>query len=175
MLILGIESSCDETGVALVESGGAAVPVLRSHALFSQVDMHQAYGGVVPELASRDHIRRVLPLTELVLRDAGPTGGRGRGRFHARAGAGRRAAGGAGVACALGAALERPVLGVHHLEGHLLSPFLSADPPEFPVCRAAGLGRPHPADAGGRGGALRHCWARPSTTPRARPSTNPPS
>ena len=71
MLILGIESSCDETGVALVESGGAAVPVLRSHALFSQVDMHQAYGGVVPELASRDHIRRVLPLTELVLRDAG--------------------------------------------------------------------------------------------------------
>jgi N6-L-threonylcarbamoyladenine synthase len=133
MLILGIESSCDETGVALVESGGAAVPVLRSHALFSQVDMHQAYGGVVPELASRDHIRRVLPLTELVLRDAGcrladvdvVAFTRGPGLAGALLV-------GAGVACALGAALERPVLGVHHLEGHLLSPFLSADPPEFP-------------------------------------------
>ena len=133
MLILGIESSCDETGVALVEFGGAAVPVLRSHALFSQVDMHQAYGGVVPELASRDHIRRVLPLTELVLRDAGcrladvdvVAFTRGPGLAGALLV-------GAGVACALGASLERPVLGVHHLEGHLLSPFLSADPPEFP-------------------------------------------
>ena len=72
MLILGIESSCDETGVALVESGAAAVPVLRSHALYSQIEMHQAYGGVVPELASRDHIRRVLPLTDA---------GAGRGRL----------------------------------------------------------------------------------------------
>jgi tRNA A37 threonylcarbamoyltransferase TsaD len=62
MIVLGIESSCDETGVALVEAAGTRVPVLRAHALHSQVDMHQAYGGVVPELASRDHIRRVLPL-----------------------------------------------------------------------------------------------------------------
>jgi N6-L-threonylcarbamoyladenine synthase len=133
MLILGIESSCDETGVALVESGSAAVPVLRAHALFSQIEMHQAYGGVVPELASRDHIRRVLPLTDEVLRDAGCSltdvdvvaFTRGPGLAGALLV-------GAGVACALGAALERPVLGVHHLEGHLLSPFLSADPPEFP-------------------------------------------
>ena len=71
MIVLGIESSCDETGVALVESAGTGVPALRAHALHSQVDMHQAYGGVVPELASRDHIRRVLPLAEQVLAESG--------------------------------------------------------------------------------------------------------
>ncbi len=133
-LILGIESSCDETGVALVRlPEGGAVPTLLSHALHSQIEMHQAYGGVVPELASRDHIRRVLPLTEAVLAESG----------HALADIdvvaftrGPGLAGallvGAGVACALGAALDKPVLGVHHLEGHLLSPFLSQDPPQFP-------------------------------------------
>ncbi|MFN8955523.1 MAG: tRNA (adenosine(37)-N6)-threonylcarbamoyltransferase complex transferase subunit TsaD, partial [Burkholderiales bacterium] len=73
MRILGIESSCDETGVALVETMGSAMPRLMSHALFSQIEMHQAYGGVVPELASRDHIRRVLPLTRQVLVEAGAT------------------------------------------------------------------------------------------------------
>ena len=73
MIVLGIESSCDETGVALVDaaSGDAATPRLLGHALHSQVDMHRAYGGVVPELASRDHIRRVLPLTRAVLAEAG--------------------------------------------------------------------------------------------------------
>ena len=71
MKILGIESSCDETGVALVESTDADTPRLLAHALHSQIDMHQAYGGVVPELASRDHIRRVLPLARQVLREAG--------------------------------------------------------------------------------------------------------
>ncbi|MBF9267252.1 tRNA (adenosine(37)-N6)-threonylcarbamoyltransferase complex transferase subunit TsaD, partial [Acidovorax cattleyae] len=71
-LILGIESSCDETGVALVRApADGGVPTLLSHALHSQIDMHQAYGGVVPELASRDHIRRVLPLTETVLAESG--------------------------------------------------------------------------------------------------------
>lgn len=137
-LILGIESSCDETGVALVEasSGEGArggVPRLLAHALHSQIEMHQAYGGVVPELASRDHIRRVLPLTDKVMAEAGRTlkdvdvvaYTRGPGLAGALLV-------GAGVACALGAALGKPVLGVHHLEGHLLSPFLSADPPEFP-------------------------------------------
>ena len=74
LLVLGIESSCDETGVALVRTqSGARVPRLLAHALHSQIEMHQAYGGVVPELASRDHIRRVLPLTEAVLREAGCT------------------------------------------------------------------------------------------------------
>jgi len=131
---LGIESSCDETGVALVRMpADGSVPTLLAHALHSQIDMHRAYGGVVPELASRDHIRRVLPLTQQVLGDAGQTlqdidvvaFTRGPGLAGALLV-------GAGVACALGAALDKPVLGVHHLEGHLLSPFLSADPPEFP-------------------------------------------
>ena len=133
MLVLGIESSCDETGVALVQSQGADLPVLRAQALHSQIDMHQAYGGVVPELASRDHIRRVLPLAETVLAQAGV------GLPQVDVVAFTRGPGlagallvGAGVACALAAALEKPVLGVHHLEGHLLSPFLGADPPQFP-------------------------------------------
>jgi len=133
MRILGIESSCDETGVALVQTTGEALPRLLSHALYSQIDMHQAYGGVVPELASRDHIRRVLPLTRQVLAEAGATLAdidvvaytRGPGLAGALLV-------GSGVACALAASLGKPVLGVHHLEGHLLSPFLSADPPEFP-------------------------------------------
>ncbi|HSU21519.1 MAG TPA: tRNA (adenosine(37)-N6)-threonylcarbamoyltransferase complex transferase subunit TsaD [Variovorax sp.] len=136
MLVLGIESSCDETGVALVETraeAGAGLPVLLSHALHSQIAMHQAYGGVVPELASRDHIRRVLPLARTVFEEAGRSLGDVDVVAYTR---GPGLAGallvGAGVACALGAALERPVLGVHHLEGHLLSPFLSADAPEFP-------------------------------------------
>ena len=133
MNILGIESSCDETGVALVETTGDGVPRLRAHALHSQVEMHAAYGGVVPELASRDHIRRVLPLAREVMREAGTrlddidvvAYTRGPGLAGALLV-------GAGVACALAASLRRPVIGVHHLEGHLLSPFLSADPPEFP-------------------------------------------
>lgn len=134
LLILGIESSCDETGVALVETqGGAQVPRLLAHALHSQIEMHQAYGGVVPELASRDHIRRVLPLAETVFAEAGRTlGAVDVVAFTRGPGLAGALLVGAGVGCALGAALDRPVLGVHHLEGHLLSPFLSADPPEFP-------------------------------------------
>ena len=133
MQILGIESSCDETGVALVQTQDHGWPLLLAHALHSQIEMHQAYGGVVPELASRDHIRRVLPLTREVLSRAGCTLAdidvvaytRGPGLAGALLV-------GSGVACALAAALDKPVLGVHHLEGHLLSPFLSEDPPEFP-------------------------------------------
>jgi len=134
MKVLGIESSCDETGVALVDvEKGDALPRLAAHALHSQIEMHQAYGGVVPELASRDHIRRVLPLTRQVLGEAGcrvdeidlVAYTRGPGLAGALLV-------GAGVASALAAALGKPTLGVHHLEGHLLSPFLSADPPSFP-------------------------------------------
>src|SRR3954470_19055309 len=133
MLVLGIESSCDETGVALVETAGSATPVLLADALHSQIEMHQAYGGVVPELASRDHIRRVLPLTEAVLEKAG-TAVRDVDVVAYTRGPGLAGAllVGAGIACALGAALDKPVLGVHHLEGHLLSPFLGGDPPQFP-------------------------------------------
>ena len=135
LLVLGIESSCDETGVALVQVplGKDEAPTLLADALYSQIEMHQAYGGVVPELASRDHIRRVLPLAQKVLNDSG------RALQDVDVVAFTRGPGlagallvGAGVACALGAALAKPVLGVHHLEGHLLSPFLSADPPQFP-------------------------------------------
>ena len=132
-LILGVESSCDETGLALVSLPERGAPQLLAHALHSQIDMHQAYGGVVPELASRDHIRRVVPLARQVLADANKSMAdidvvaytRGPGLAGALLV-------GAGLACALGAALDKPLLGVHHLEGHLLSPFLSVDPPEFP-------------------------------------------
>jgi len=133
MLVLGIESSCDETGVALVDTSGLPVPRLLSHALYSQIVMHQPYGGVVPELASRDHIRRVLPLTQEVMKGAQRSLADVDVIAYTR---GPGLAGallvGAGVANSLAAALGKPAMGVHHLEGHLLSPFLSADPPEFP-------------------------------------------
>src|SRR5207245_5549888 len=134
MNILGVESSCDETGVALVRCADrAGVPELRAHALHSQIDMHQAYGGVVPELASRDHIRRVVPLTRMVLAEAGTSLDEiDVVAFTQGPGLAGALLVGAGVACALAAALGKPVMGVHHLEGHLLSPFLSKDPPEFP-------------------------------------------
>ena len=133
MLVLGIESSCDETGVALVDTANVPVPRLLAHALYSQIAMHQPFGGVVPELASRDHIRRVLPLTQEVMQGAQRTLADVDVVAYTR---GPGLAGallvGAGVACSLAAALGKPAMGVHHLEGHLLSPFLSADPPEFP-------------------------------------------
>jgi N6-L-threonylcarbamoyladenine synthase len=133
MLVLGIESSCDESGVAVVQWQAEEPPRLLAQKLHSQVDMHRAFGGVVPELASRDHIRRVLPLTQEVLAEADAdlkdidlvAYTRGPGLAGALLV-------GAGIGCALAAALGKPALGVHHLEGHLLSPFLSADPPEFP-------------------------------------------
>ncbi|WP_133646715.1 tRNA (adenosine(37)-N6)-threonylcarbamoyltransferase complex transferase subunit TsaD [Paraburkholderia flava] len=129
MLVLGIESSCDETGLALYDTERG----LLAHALHSQIAMHREYGGVVPELASRDHIRRALPLLEDVL---------------ARSGCAREAidaiaftqgpglAGallvGASIANALAMAWNKPTIGIHHLEGHLLSPLLVDEPPPFP-------------------------------------------
>jgi len=133
MNVLGIESSCDETGVALVRATTSGTPELLAHALHTQIDMHRAYGGVVPELASRDHIRRVVPLTREVLERAGASLDQVDVVAYTQ---GPGLAGallvGAGVAAALASALDKPALGVHHLEGHLLSPFLSADPPQFP-------------------------------------------
>mgnify|MGYP000956228844 CR=1 FL=1 len=132
-LILGVESSCDETGVALVSVPEEGDVRLLAHALHSQIDMHQAYGGVVPELASRDHIRRVVPLVRQVMKEAGqPLSAVDVVAFTQGPGLAGALLVGAGVACALGVALGKPLLGVHHLEGHLLSPFLSADPPQFP-------------------------------------------
>jgi N6-L-threonylcarbamoyladenine synthase len=133
-LIFGIESSCDETGVALVRAtDDGRTPTLLAHALHTQAAMHADYGGVVPELASRDHIRRLIPLSNQVLSQAEQAleaidliaYTRGPGLAGALLV-------GAGLACALGAALGKSVLGVHHLEGHLLSPFLGSDPPAFP-------------------------------------------
>jgi N6-L-threonylcarbamoyladenine synthase len=133
MKVLGFESSCDETGVALVETQASGAPRLLAEALHSQVDMHAAYGGVVPELASRDHIRRVVPLARQVLAKAGCALADVDVVAYTR---GPGLAGallvGAGVAVALAAALGKPALGIHHLEGHLLSPFLAEDAPEFP-------------------------------------------
>lgn len=129
MLILGVESSCDETGIALYDSEAGLV----AHALHSQVAMHAEYGGVVPELASRDHIRRVVPL----LRETLARGGKTLADIDAVAytrGPGLSGAllVGCAFAEALALAIDKPTLPVHHLEGHLLSPLLSRTPPTFP-------------------------------------------
>lgn len=130
MLILGIESSCDETGVALYDTNAGR---LRAHALHSQIAMHQAYGGVVPELASRDHIRHTVPLLRRVLADGACTLAAVDAVAYTQ---GPGLAGallvGAAFAEGLAAALDIPVIPIHHLEGHLLSPLLSREPPEFP-------------------------------------------
>jgi N6-L-threonylcarbamoyladenine synthase len=129
MVVLGIETSCDETGIALVDEKARVL----AQAVHSQVEMHRDYGGVVPELASRDHIRRVLPLVEQCLETAGLR----RTDIDAIAvTVGPGLAGallvGASVGYALGYALRVPVVGVHHLEGHLLSPLLAEPAPDFP-------------------------------------------
>jgi N6-L-threonylcarbamoyladenine synthase len=126
--VLGIETSCDETGVAVYGDGG-----LRSHRVYSQVAVHAEFGGVVPELASRDHVRKLLPLVRAVLTDAGLrsadidgvayTAGPGLvGALLVGAAVGRSLAWGWGV----------PALGIHHMEGHLLAPLLEDTPPSFP-------------------------------------------
>ncbi len=127
MNILGIETSCDETGVAVYSTERGLV----AHALHSQVDLHAAYGGVVPEIASRDHIRRLLPLIRKVLGDAGIK--RPDAIAHT-AGPGLVGAlmVGGGMANGLGLAWDCPVIPVHHMEGHLLAPMLEDDPPGFP-------------------------------------------
>ncbi len=129
MLVLGIETSCDETGIALYDSERG----LLGHALHSQIKMHAEYGGVVPELASRDHIRRVLPLTEQVLAQTGAKLSDIEAIAYTQ---GPGLAGallvGTSVAEALAFALDVPTVGVHHLEGHLLSPLLEDNSPAFP-------------------------------------------
>ncbi len=129
MIVLGVESSCDETGLALYDTQRG----LLSHALHSQVAMHEEYGGVVPELASRDHIRRAIPLLEQTLAKAG-LAAQDIDAIAYTQGPGLAGAllVGSAIACSLGMALDKPVLGVHHLEGHLLSPLLASEPPEFP-------------------------------------------
>ena len=128
-LILGIESSCDETGVALYHTERG----LLAHTLHSQIALHNEYGGVVPELASRDHVRHALPLLRSALQQAG-CNLRDIDAVAYTQGPGLSGAllVGAGIACALAYTLQIPTIGVHHLEGHLLSPLLSDPAPEFP-------------------------------------------
>ncbi|WP_118784607.1 tRNA (adenosine(37)-N6)-threonylcarbamoyltransferase complex transferase subunit TsaD [Neisseria lactamica] len=129
MLVLGIESSCDETGVALYDTERG----LLAHHLHTQMAMHAEYGGVVPELASRDHIRRLVPLTEGCLKEAGvPYGGIDAVAFTQGPGLGGALLAGSSYANALALALGKPVISVHHLEGHLLSPLLADEKPDFP-------------------------------------------
>jgi N6-L-threonylcarbamoyladenine synthase len=129
MRVLGIESSCDETAVAVYDEAAG----LLSHRLYSQVAMHQAYGGVVPELASRDHLRRLLPLVREALAEA-QSGQESIDAIAYTAGPGLIGAllVGAGFATGLAQAWGKPALGIHHLEGHLLAPLLEPKPPSFP-------------------------------------------
>ncbi|ALN82687.1 tRNA (adenosine(37)-N6)-threonylcarbamoyltransferase complex transferase subunit TsaD [Lysobacter antibioticus] len=131
MKVLGIETSCDETGVAVYDTDAG----LRAHALYSQIALHAEYGGVVPELASRDHVRKLLPLIRQTLAESGLDVNELDGVAYT-AGPGLVGAllVGAGVARALAWALEVPAIGVHHMEGHLLAPLMEDDP----------LGRPQP-------------------------------
>ncbi|MBM3347836.1 MAG: tRNA (adenosine(37)-N6)-threonylcarbamoyltransferase complex transferase subunit TsaD, partial [Betaproteobacteria bacterium] len=129
MKVLGIETSCDDTGVAVYDTASG----LRAHRVRSQVLLHDEYGGVVPELASRDHIRWLLPLLRSVVADAGLAIGELDAVAYTE---GPGLAGsllvGASLAASLAMGLGVPALGIHHLEGHLLSPLLSANPPTFP-------------------------------------------
>ncbi len=130
MLILGIETSCDETGLAIYD---AQAGKLLAHAVHSQIAMHEAYGGVVPELASRDHVRRLVPLSRQVLERAGRRiADIGAIAYTEGPGLAGALLAGAAFARSLAQALAVPAIGIHHLEGHLLSPLLSARAPQFP-------------------------------------------
>jgi N6-L-threonylcarbamoyladenine synthase len=127
--VLGIETSCDETGVAIYDSEVG----LLADCLYSQVEIHAKYGGVIPELASRDHIRKTLPLIEEVIEKAGIDASEIEGVAYT-AGPGLVGAllVGAAIGRTLGMAWDVPTIGVHHMEGHLLAPMLEPEPPEFP-------------------------------------------
>ncbi len=129
MKVLGIETSCDETGVAIYDSEAG----LLADCLYSQVEIHAKYGGVIPELASRDHIRKTLPLIEEVIEKAGIDASEIEGVAYT-AGPGLVGAllVGAAIGRTLGMAWDVPTIGVHHMEGHLLAPMLEPEPPEFP-------------------------------------------
>ena len=129
MRVLAIESSCDESAAAVLDSHAG----LLTHELFSQIDVHRSYGGVVPELASRDHVRRLLPLVERALQGAATDPGELHGVAYT-AGPGLIGAllTGAALARSLAYAWGLPAIGVHHLEGHLLAPLLEPEPPPFP-------------------------------------------
>jgi N6-L-threonylcarbamoyladenine synthase len=132
MRVLGIETSCDETAVAVYDG----VAGLLAHVVHSQVDLHAAYGGVVPELASRDHLRKLLPLLKKTMESCGPGGAAGRPVDGIACTVGPGLVGallvGSSVARSLAYAWRVPCVGVHHMEGHLLAPLLEQEPPAFP-------------------------------------------
>jgi len=128
MRVLGLETSCDETAAAIYDGGQG----LLAHEIFSQVDLHAAYGGVVPELASRDHLRKLLPLLGRTLEAGGGAASIGGVAYTAGPGLVGALLVGAAVARSLAYAWRVPCIGVHHMEGHLLAPLLEPDPPEFP-------------------------------------------
>jgi N6-L-threonylcarbamoyladenine synthase len=129
MRVLGVESSCDETGLAVFDTERG----LLAHVVHTQVAMHAEYGGVVPELASRDHIRRIVPLTRKVLGDAGiELADLDAIAYTQGPGLAGALLVGSSYGCALAASLNIPAIGVHHLEGHLLSPLLAEPRPDFP-------------------------------------------
>ena len=133
MKVLGIESSCDETGVAVYDTALPGAAGLRAHAVYSQIALHAEYGGVVPELASRDHVRKLLPLIRQTLAEADLSVADLDGVAYT-AGPGLVGAllVGAGVALSLAWALDVPAVAVHHMEGHLLAPLMEDDPPAAP-------------------------------------------
>ena len=168
MRVLGIETSCDETGIALYDSERG----LLSDALYSQVEIHREYGGVVPELASRDHVRKALPLLQTVLEEGGCD----------RPDAVTYTAGpGLVGALMVGATLARslalgwgvPVLGVHHMEGHLLAPMLEEQQPQYPFVALLVSGG-HTQLVRVDGSVATRCLGSLSMTPRGKPSTRPP-
>ena len=129
MYVLGIETSCDETGVAIYHSGQGLI----NHLLYSQIEMHNEYGGVVPELASRDHIRKLVPLIKQSLQESRLKNSDINGIAYT-AGPGLMGAllVGAATARSLAWSWQIPAIAVHHMEGHLLAPMLEENPPEFP-------------------------------------------
>ena len=128
MIVLGLETSCDETGLALYDSELG----LRRQVLYSQIKLHAEYGGVVPELASRDHVRKLIPLMNQLLEQSGVT----KQEIDAVAYAWSRLNGSINDRCTVwqnfSFSLNKPAIGVHHMEGHMLAPLLSSQPPEFP-------------------------------------------
>lgn len=129
MRVLGIETSCDDTGVAIYDTEQG----LLAHALYSQIEIHREYGGVVPELAARDHIRKVIPLVDSVLQQSGCDASSLDGvAFTSGPGLAGALLAGSAVAKGLAFAWDVPAIGVHHMEGHMLAPMLEEDPPEFP-------------------------------------------
>jgi hypothetical protein len=161
MRVLGIETSCDETGVAVYDSHAG----LLGHRLHSQAATHAEYGGVVPELASRDHVRKLIPLIDALLDDADLARADIEGVAYT-AGPGLVGAllVGAAVGRSLAFALGVPSVAVHHMEGHLLAPMLEPDPPAFPFLASWSPSTPSAPTA---------CSASLSTMPPAKPSTRP--